>query len=409
VKGIVIVTLITLFCTGCWDKTELEEQAYVVVIGLDKAEEKGKIVVTFQIANPQVGSVQKGDAGDEIASEIVTFTATDLLTAREIANAFITRDINFNHMRNLIVSEKLAKSNVFLPTIYSTLRDRQLKRDIRLIVCKEKASDFIRNNAPNLETRPHKYYQFMINQVTEMGFSPDATLHRYFLTTEGDADLFLSILATTEEGDGGGDNEDEYKAGQIEKEGGNRTQIMGAAVFREGKMIGTLTAEETRLSYALNKTTDILTKLVTYEDPIKKDYRVAARLMKAEDTIITMNLDKKTPIINVVVPFSLEVLAIPSLVNYVTNQENRKLLKQSIEKDLEKKTESFIKRIQEEYKGQPFDWSLIARKHFLTLHDYKKYDWMKTFPQAKVNVKYEIDITEFGKELRTPNIPKIKD
>ncbi|OZM58703.1 hypothetical protein CIB95_03805 [Lottiidibacillus patelloidae] len=409
VKRIIVIFTLCILCAGCWEKKELEEQAYVVVIGLDKADEKGKIIVTFQISNPQVGSVQKGDAGNESASEIVTFKATDLLTAREIANAFITRDISFNHMRNLVVSEELAKSDMLLRTIYSTLRERQLKRDIRLIVCKEEAKEFIRNNSPTFETRPHKYYQFMIRQVTDMGFSPTSTLHEYFLTAEGDADLFLSILATTKEESGSGDNEDEYKAGQIDKEGGNKTQIMGSAVFKEGKMIGTITAEETRLSYALNNTANILKMLVTYEDPIKKDYRVAARLMKTGETKVKMNLETKTPIIDVEVPFSLELLAIPSLVDYVQNKENQTLLKNSIEASLEKKTMKFIKQFQEEYKGQPFAWSLIARKHFLTLSEYKEYNWMKTFPKAKVNVKFNVDITEFGEELRTPNIPKIKD
>jgi spore germination protein KC len=409
-KHILVLTFLLLLCTGCWDKLELEEQAYVVVIGLDKAEEKGEVIVTLQIGNPQVGSVQKGDAGNEPASEIVTFTATDILTARELANAFVTRDISFNHMRTLIVSEKYAKSDEFINTIYSALRERQIKRDVNLIVCKEDARDFIRNNKPTTETRPHKYFQFMIKQVTEMGFSPHSDLHRFFVMTEGDADLFLAIYATTEEGGGTGENEDEYLAGEIEKEGGNKTQIMGSAVFKEGKMIGTLSGEETRLSYALDKTVNVHSMLVTYEDPIKKDYRIAARLVKKEKTEIKMDLSERKPKIDVKVPFTLEILSIPSLVNYVTNKKNQNLLKATIEKKLSEKTEQFIReKLQQEFKGQPFFWSLTARKHFLTLHEYKQYDWMKSFPEARVNVKFVVEISDFGKELTPPSIPKVKD
>jgi spore germination protein KC len=408
-KRIVLTFFTLLLCSGCWDKSELEEQSYVVVIGLDKADEKGNVIVTFQIANPQVGSVQKGGGVREAASEIVTFTATDLLTAREIANAFVARDISYNHTRTLIVSEKLAKDDEFIRIIYSALRERQLKRDINLIVSKEKASEFIRNNNPTTETRPHKYFQFMIKQVTDMGFSPPSKLHRYFVMTEGDGDLFLAVYATTKSGNGSGENEDEYLAGEINKQGGNPTQIMGSAVFREGVMIGTLTAEETRLSYLLDLTTDVQTMLVTYEDPKKPEYRVAARLMKEEETTIKMDLTNKEPKIDVTVPFSLELLAIPSLVDYVNNLDNQKMLIRSIEETLQVKSEEYITRMQKEYKGQPFYWSLLARQKFLTLPAYKKYDWMKTYPNAKVNVNVEIEITEFGEEWKTPDIMKIKD
>lgn len=39
------------FLSGCWDKMELEDRAYVVALGLDKNEKENFIDVTFQIAN----------------------------------------------------------------------------------------------------------------------------------------------------------------------------------------------------------------------------------------------------------------------------------------------------------------------------------------------------------------------
>ncbi len=46
-------------------------------------------------------------------------------------------------------------------------------------------------------------------------------------------------------------------AGQVPKRGGNPVQLIGSAVFKEGKMIGKLTGEETRIAILLDNTQNI--------------------------------------------------------------------------------------------------------------------------------------------------------
>lgn len=101
-----------MLLTGRWDQLELEEQAYVVVMGLDKGA-SGMVDVTFQIANPQVGSTDKGSAQNEPPSDTVTFSTPDILSAKDIANSIVTRTISFSHLRTIIVGEELAKSSFF--------------------------------------------------------------------------------------------------------------------------------------------------------------------------------------------------------------------------------------------------------------------------------------------------------
>ncbi len=72
----------------------LERLAHVVVVGLDEAED-GYLDVTFQIANPQVGSTDIGQSDKEPPDDIITITATDVISASELANTIIFETTEF--------------------------------------------------------------------------------------------------------------------------------------------------------------------------------------------------------------------------------------------------------------------------------------------------------------------------
>lgn len=414
----ILIKYLYIFCSltvlvGCYDKKELEEKSYVVAIGLDKAEEKGKIQVTFQITNPEVGNQITGGGSQEKPKETVTLTANDFISAQNTANAFVARELSLDHTKVIIISEKLARSKQLLNVIQTATRAQQLRRETSLIISKESASQFLNENEPLLETRPHKYYQFMIDRAKETGIIPKSDIHRFFQITEGDADLFLAMYATSEvdkEGEKNG-HEDEYLAGQIEQQGGNSTQFMGSAVFKEGQMIGTLTGEETRFALLFDNTIHMEDLLVTYPDPKAPEYRIAGRVTKKKDTEVDVLYEKdRQTMINVKIPLDIEILAVPSLVNYSQNKQSREFLKQEIEKNLEEKAQQLINKTQEEYKAEPFYWSLYIRKYFSTIKQYEKADWnKKIYPQADVNVDFVIEVVQFGKQLKESNLSEIRD
>ena len=55
-----LLFLATVFLlSGCSDREELEDKAYVIGLGLEHSKAEDKIKVTMLIANPEVGSVQE--------------------------------------------------------------------------------------------------------------------------------------------------------------------------------------------------------------------------------------------------------------------------------------------------------------------------------------------------------------
>ncbi|WP_075981870.1 Ger(x)C family spore germination protein [Bacillus massilinigeriensis] len=396
--------------TGCWDKREIEELSYVIGIGIDKAEKEGQIKVTYLFANPEVGSSLIGGTANEPARETLTFTANDYISARNTANSMIPREIIYDLLRIIVVSEEMARDENFIKIIYDTIKDREIRRDVHLAVSKENASEYLNKNNPKIDTRPHKYFQFMINRGVETGMIPDSDLHRFYLITEQDADLYLSIYTSAIREDTKTENEDEYIAGQLPTKGeANKTQFFGSAVFKEGKMIGTLDGEETRIAGILDETTDLNDVLTTFPDPFNEKERISTRVIKKERNKVKMNLRGSKPKIRIEIPLIVEVLSDPEMVDYAENEKNREILKRKITESLNNIYRQFIKKSQEEFKACPFSLSEEARKYFKTIKEFEDFDWMKSYPEMDIEVSVKIRLGEFGEQTKLPSLKETRD
>ena len=391
-----------LLVAGCWDQLELEEQAFVVVIGLDKGP-GNTVEVTFQIANPQVGSSDIGTAQNEPSSDTIRFTSSDILSAKELANSVVTRTINFAHLKTMIVHEQLARDKRFPHIAGAAIRDPEMRREVAMIVSREKAYDFIMKNRPRLETRPHKYYELKQQRWQETGYVPYSTLNQYLQQQVIDS-MFLAIYATAEEKNQRvWSREDDYIAGQVPKRSGDPVQMMGAAVFHNGKMVGTLTGQQMRWVQMLRHQSSVDAFITSFPDPLDERAMVTVRLFKNGATKIRMNLRKEEPDIHVTLYLRVQVLSFTSLQPYATDVEKQQLLIRHLREEIRKEVLDVIRTCQEKFPGDPFEWELIARKHFMTMPAYRAYGWSRHFKKANADVTVELRIENFGKQ-RTPYV-----
>lgn len=409
-KLLSVIILLLVVLSGCWDQKQVDKRAYVYAIGMDMAEEENKFNITYLIVNPEYGS-QVSSSTNESPQELITFETNDLITSKNIANVVIAKEITYDLLRVFIVSEKLAKDKRFIRWMYDATKDREIRRDSYFIVTKENVSTFLKENKPKLETRLDQYFELILNRGIENGMIPDVDLHRFFRITEADADLALGIYGTTNSNnEDTGKVEDQLLAGELKIKGDtNATQFLGSALFKEGQMISKLTAEETRLTILLNDTLEMSDVLTTYPDPFDEDFRIAARLVKKQKNKVKMKLKNGSGEINVTIPLIIEILSDHSMVNYGRNADKRQELKKQIEDNLSAKIDDFVKKTQEEFKGEPFGWSLLARRKFHSLPEYEKFDWMKSYPTMKVDVKVDVRFGEFGKQGEVPNLEGVRD
>lgn len=414
-KHIIKITLLVVFLlvlSGCWDREEAEKKAFVVAIGIDKAKNDSRIKVTYLISNPEYATDQSGGSTNEPSFQSISVEANDFISSRDTANIVIAKEIAYDILRTIVISEDFARDKNFIRWMYDAAKDTEIRRDIQFIVTKEETSEYFRKNEPRLETRIHDYFELILDRGNKIAILPKPLLMHYFRITEANADLLLASyssihIASKPEDDR---NEDEYIAGDFHFEGQtNRTNFIGSAVFKGGQMIGKLNGEETRLTIMLNNTMDNPDILATYRDPFNKNYLITIKINKPYKNVIEMKLNETVPKINVTVPITVDVLTNHSMTNYVNDEKKKNILKNSIKEQLTAKMEKLIKKTQDEFKGQPFGWSLEARKKFLTISEYEAYNWMEKYPSMKVSVNVDITFGNFGRQSLLPNLKDLRD
>ncbi|SMQ64608.1 germination protein, Ger(x)C family [Bacillus sp. OV166] len=399
---LLLLLVIVSTLTGCWDHEELEDKAYVIGLGIDRSNHKGKIKVTMLLANPEVGSVQGGGGSTEKPREIITFVANDFIAAKGTANAIISRNISYELLKILIISEEYAKDKNFISTFSDVVMDKEIRMNSYLAISKEKASEYFVNNRPKMETRPHKYFQFMVNHGIENGFIPDSTLFRFFTSLERETDLFLAMYTTAERAKNPKiKSEDEYIAGQLNATGElDDTQFIGSAVFRNGVMIGKLNGQETRTINILDDTTNIKDILMDIPDPFSNNHKqFAARVLKTKSNKVKMNVKGVRLKIDIMIPLKIEIMSNPSMVNY-TEKKNQQIIKKQIAHHFKKVNERLLKKTQTKFKGSPFPLSMYARRYFGTIQEFKTFNWRKSYLNADIRVHPSIDIIDYGKQAK---------
>ncbi|MBP1933911.1 Ger(x)C family spore germination protein [Ammoniphilus resinae] len=401
--NLLLFLAIVFLLSGCWDRSELENKAYVIGLGIDRSKYEGKIKVTMLIANPEVGSMQGGGGSSEKPREIITLEAIDIITAKSTANAVISREISYELLKVIIVSEEFAKDKEFLPTLFTSIQDKEIRLDTFLVVCKEKAYEYFQKNRPRMETRPHKYFQYMIDHGIQNGYIADSTLFRFIKTIERGTDLALAMYTTAEkEKNPPNRGEDEYIAGQLNVFGElDDTQFIGSAVFRNGVMTDILTGQETRIVNILDDTVNIGDILINLPDPFSdKRQQIAVRILKTENNTFKMNLKGAKPKITITIPLKFEIMSNPSMVNFADSEENRQILKKHIAEDTKISFEKFLRKTQTELKGSPLPLSRYALKYFATNQEFEHFNWEKSYLEAEIIIKPDIQIIDYGKQLR---------
>ncbi|MCM3570971.1 Ger(x)C family spore germination protein [Neobacillus mesonae] len=397
---ILVIFLMISILTGCWDREELEDRAYVIGIGLDRSEHKGKIQVTMLLANPEVGSVQGGGGSPEKPREIISFDANDIIAAKGTVNSIISRIISYDLLKIIVVSEELARDSRFTSIIYDIINDKEIRMNAYLAVSNEKASEYFLKNKPRMETRPHKYYQYMIHHGIENGLIPDSTLFRFFTTLERGSDLFLAMnTAAKREKSPRYKSEDEYTAGQVEASGEfDDTQFIGSAVFKDGVMVGKINGLETVLANVLDDSTNIKDLLVDVPNPFPgRRKQIAVRLMKREKNKVKMDLKGERPQIFITIPLRVVLMTNPSKVDF-SEKRNQEIIKKAIKTHTENLYEKLLLHTQKEYKEAPYPLSFYARKYFGTIQEFEKFNWAKKYQNAVIHMKSEIKIIDYGKK-----------
>lgn len=140
----IIVLLLVLFLTGCWDRVEIEHRIFVLAVAIDKEMKKeGKTLyeLTIQVAEP------KALSGKSVPSDVkpvwnVSVTGYSIFDCMRSMATKVARVPFYEHLQVIVISEELAKDGISAP-MDLFLRDHELRRKTNLVVTPGKAKDIL--------------------------------------------------------------------------------------------------------------------------------------------------------------------------------------------------------------------------------------------------------------------------
>jgi spore germination protein KC len=195
-----LLFLLPLLLSGCWDRREIEERAVVLAISVDMAKPADAdqesdvthlrkvfptpghplIRIAAQIAVPGRIPLGPGEGGGSNTKpvwvlEAVGHTIDDAITTMQQQ---VSDPLFYGHLRVIVVSEAVARSGMSSLNDYLR-RHPEVRRLAWMAVTKGNAASFMKT-APELERVPALYLLSMFDHAVEMGKYPNEFVGKFW-------------------------------------------------------------------------------------------------------------------------------------------------------------------------------------------------------------------------------------
>lgn len=409
---LVILILATIF-TGCaTDSKEIDDQVYTLVLGADEGI-KNKIRLTVQYPTYKGGGssgrgMSKGggekedkESGQTDGTIVTTVEASSILEGINLLNTATSRRISLVHAKAIIFSEKFAREGIgnYLEPI---ARFRETRRIMEVVVCRGTAEDFIKENKSLIGESVAKSMELMSMQAENTGFFPKTSFHEFYMGTLTPYGQAYCIYAGVNNFDNlNDDNKGDSPLrtqygllpGEIPRRGDLKREFLGTAVFDGDKMVGSLNSYETR--YFMMVTGEFQRGIITIEDKNMPGAAIPLDIRLGRKPKIDVKFDNGIPIINVKLVIEADLGAIQSRINYERLSKIGDLNSQ-IEELIKNGAYKTIRKTQEQWGADIFDFGLKAAKHFFTIEEFEDYNWISHYAEAKVNVDVDANVRRTG-------------
>lgn len=228
----VFLSLVIVFTlSSCWSRKDLGTLAIVLGTALDKADNPDDMKLTAQVVKPeQIGAGATGEGSSssgEKAYANVTQTGTSMLTiVREITH-MQSRKLYFAHNEVIIMSEDLARQGIS-NVLDGFTRDLETRMNVKVLVSRGEASKILEEDI-NFEKLPSSH---IVNMLENQQFNSETvcvTLRDFSIATLSST---ISPVAPI------------IEIHEVENE--KYLRLQGTAIFKNGKMVGELSKDQTK-------------------------------------------------------------------------------------------------------------------------------------------------------------------
>ena len=428
---LVIITIASIF--GFHDMKKPEHSAYVLAIGIDKAE-NDKILLTLSCLPPNILNKDTGVQDEEDRLYNTSIVASSLEEGVALAHNYMSTNLNFGHVRAVIFSEEIARGGISKYLI--SLTDNKMNdTNMNIYISKCNANKFIENISPKLETNPVLYYDIiehaykmsaatapikLIDFLRDLYDDVKTPMATYCDIVNEDSNKEKSYV---EDSENKNSLNPSYLPGNLPEKSKAKTQMLGLAVFKEDKMVGSLNNIETsnhllikndvefmyrsinapiskiNLDKAKEDTKNKLRDKENPENRIQKQNLTSIQITQTRKPDIKVNIDNDVPIININIPLNYVVVNTNTYSFNYLDKKYMKKLEDTLKTNLEESMYEYLQLTQKEIGLDIDSFAKYLKEKFLTSQKYESYNWSEKYKDAKINVNFDL-------ECRTPGLYK---
>ncbi|NLY42761.1 MAG: Ger(x)C family spore germination protein [Clostridiaceae bacterium] len=362
-----IISILPL--SGCWDIVEIEDRGFVMGMGLDKGENEGEIVVTYQIALPQG---MFGEGAEENKTWNISAVADRFIVADKKMLARMNKVIDLEHTQVLIIGEELARDGI-RKYMDLFLREIDIRLQTNVMVAEGKAKDILEVTPPTaMSTAQYLNEISVLNAKRLYRISPSMDLLKMSKVMVSNMDFLLQKLSKGEED----------------------ISLAGGAVFREDKLIGFLSDEDIRKAKWLTR--DMTEGIIKFENIAGSQGATVFVTEEVRTTIKPVFYEDKVDF-NVHIRIEGRVTEMEDLDYRVTESSAYiESLQSSIEELVKKECNEILKKSQDEFNADFLGLGKLVKNYNLRWWKEHEKDWRNIFKKSKLNMNVEAYVRTVG-------------
>lgn len=392
--ALILISIFSLFTlTGCkYENNSIENLAYVIALGIDKGEDN-LLKLSFQFATPSSDSGSSGSSGSDITT--TTVECSSISSGFNLMNSYISKKLNLSHCKVIIFSEELAAIGI-TEEVQTLINKIQIRPDSSIIISKCSASDFIENAKPNLMTLIARYYEIVVTSGKYTGYYYNSTLENFYSSLEESLVEATAMLGGTnveqlhyiDKDINYIDIDSSYIAGTSLVEDENLIQLMGTAVFKDGKLVGELNGQETISHLIVTNKLDQC--IINIPDPFSSDNLISV-------SISLNNTNNKVEFVNnaayIMVDTSIEayILTYSDSSNYGT-EEALGIIEKYINSYLATHISSYLYKTAKEFNSDIAGFGKKVISKYTNINKWNESNWSNNYKNAFFHVNVSTDL-----------------
>ncbi|MDF2651018.1 MAG: spore germination protein [Paenibacillus sp.] len=371
-KLVMTMTLILTCLTGCWDRTETNDIAFVLTSSVD-LEDDGKYRVAYMFPLPGSMGGASGGGGGTAGGKSYYIDSDVGSTLREATSKLqmrMSRRIFLSHRRTIVIGEQLAKKGI--STLFDVVpRSPESRMTTYLVLTKGKGYDLL-NTSPKFERFPAE----TIRELTKSRQSMATSTKDIGIALSFNSDPIMNYF--------------EPKEGQVAKEPSQEIQAFGYAQFKGDRLVGIYTKQEADGLMWLRD--QVKEHLLTFPMKSGKDISI---LVTEGHTKIKPKLQDDKVVFELVVDAVGAVREDLSKLDLNQSEQMRKIERRFAEQ-VKKSIQATIKQMQKEGTDSAQLGLIVWRKHPHAWKTRFEANWEDYFKDAEFRIMVNASIPETG-------------